>query len=491
MGSGRDEKLEITDKDALRRRHAGNYKPLDNGEIYQLPYEVELAFKEQTFFDDLSDFDFLKPPSSIGKLSLKALRAELMRLDDNAEGTDFWKNFHDSALKSHLNVILGTVKVSERDKDWRKRYLKQTGEKDESKPHHNDMLRCIYLLAHMHKASPSYIRQLSTMGCAWSTDLRLYYPRTDFAFSEEYGAYLSELYANILYHQPAGIRKLVKYLDKLIEKLVRLSDSSFVAAILNGRSEDADSPGLKILKYNQIASVTHFQALNQLLSEKIIGSFTDSSFAEFEAKGTQSFAAASHYRLVAAQCLRLCIGVPSEKRGDMWYPASADPICQGQIEQTIEVYSNALAADALNGLKFESDGTKSGKKDTSIPSAIKKMAEQNPQSIDEILAAKSLDCSNIPELYSKYMVLRTKYAAASKCGAGQDVINSLCSSPKIKLVLEYIRGNSLQKIHADISKLEKQLACMRYVNSFGQQCNDIENSTLIYEYDLHDLPDRK
>jgi hypothetical protein len=490
MESEHDEKLVITDKDSLRRRHAGNYKSLVNGEIYLLPYEDELKSKKQSFFDALSDFDYLKQPPSIGQLTLKALRTELMRLDDNTEGIDFWKNFNDSALKTHLNVILGTVKESKGGKDWRQTYLKQTDEKDVDKPHHYDMLRCMYLLAHMHKASPSYIRQLATVGCAWSTDLRVFYPRTDFAFSTEYGGYLAELYSNILYHQPVGVRKVLKYLDKLIEKLVQFSGSPFVAPMLKGRSEDIDSPGLKILKYNQIASITHFQALNRLLIEKITGPFTDSSFSQLEAREHQGLTTAQHYRLVAAQCLRMKIGVPSEKRGDKWYPVSADPIHQRQIDLTIEVYSNALAADALNGFKFESNGTKSGKKDTSIPSAIKKMAEQNPQTVDEILEAKSLDCANIPELYSKYMMLRTRYAAASQCGMGQQEIDQLRSNPNVEHVLDYIKGNNLEKIHADIEKLEKELAFMMFLSSFSQPINAAGNSTLIFEYDFHDLPDR-
>ncbi|EPB4205283.1 hypothetical protein ACROUB_003618 [Yersinia enterocolitica] len=487
MKSVSDEKLAITDKDSLRRRHSGSYKSLKNGEIYQLPYEAELATKPPSFFDNLSDFDYLKNPASLNKLSLKALRTELMRLDDGMEGADFWKNFNDSALKSHLNIILDTVK-NEDDKDWRKKYLKQTGESDDDKPHHNDMLRCIYLLAHMHKASPSYIRQLSKVDCVWSTDLRVYYPRTDFAFSEEYGGYLSELYANILYHQPTSIRKAIKYLDKIIEKLVQFSDSWLIAPILKGRSADTDSPGLKILKYNQIASITHFQALNQFLSDKITGNFTDNSFAQLEANGTQNLATAQHYRLVAAQCLRMKMGVPSKKRNGMWYPVSATPCSQTVIDDYIKLFSNALAADALNKLEFESDGSKSGKKDTSISSAIKKMACQNPQSIDAILASESLDCSNVPEIFSKYTQLRAMYSEATKNGSQQNLLRELRYNARVKCVLEYIKGNNIVKINSDIESIEKTLAVMKFVT---KQSDIIDNSTLIYEYGLHNLPPRK
>jgi hypothetical protein len=483
-----DEKLAITDKDSLRRRHAGNYKPLKNGEIYQLPYEVELATKPPSFFDGLSDFDYLKPLASVKKLSLKELRTELMCLDDGMEGSDFWKNFNDSALKSHLNIILGTVKKNENDKDWRKKYLKQTGESDDDKPYHNDMLRCIYLLAHMHKASPSYIRQLSKIGCVWSTDLRVYYPRTDFAFSEEYGGYLSELYANILYHQPISIRKLIKYLDKIIEKLVNFSDSWLIAPILKGRSADTDSPGLKILKYNQIASIRHFQALNQFLSDKITGNFFDNSFAQLKKNGTQNLATAQQYRLVAAQCLRMKMGVPSRKRNGIWYPVSATPCSQAVIDYHIELYSNALAADALNKLEFESDGSKSGKKDTSISSAIKKMACQNPQSIDAILAAESLDCANIPEIFSKYTQLRTMYSEAKKNGYAKNFLRDLRYNEKVDYVLEYINGNNLSKINSDIESIEKKLVAMQLLT---KRNNTTDNATLLYEYDLHDLPPRK
>ncbi len=186
------------------------------------------------------------------------------------------ENFNESALNTYLNPILGTTK-------WKQVYIKKSKETDADKPYHNDMLRCIYLLAHLHKASPSFIRQLAEENDVWSTDLRVYYPRKDFAFSEEYAGYLSELYANMLFHQPAKIRRLIKCLDVCIEKLIKHSDSDWIAPFLKHRTQDTDSPSLKILKYNQVASTTHFMALNKYMQNKVSYTFAPTSYAELEA----------------------------------------------------------------------------------------------------------------------------------------------------------------------------------------------------------------
>src|SRR5690606_432284 len=105
----------------------------------------------------------------------------------------------------------------------------------------------------------------------------------------------------------------------------------------------------------------------------------------------------------------------------------------------------------------------------------------------QILEAQSLDCANIPELYSHYMMLRTKYAAALDCGIEKEMLNGLKINPKVEPVLNYIKGNNLEKINADILQLERELLVMSFLTGGIQE----GNSTLIYEYDIHDLPERK
>ncbi|MDE9580349.1 MULTISPECIES: hypothetical protein [Enterobacteriaceae] len=486
MDSTNKEKLCVTNKDELRRRHCGNYRPVSNGEIYLLPYEVLLHSKPQSFFASLSDYDHLKTADKVGKLSLKGLRKELWPLNDEKTHHDFWKNFSDSALKTHLNTILGTTKVVSRGKDWRKTYLKQGKEADADKPHHEDMLKCLYLLAHLHKASPTFIRQLALVNDAWSTDLRVFYPRKDFAFSEEYGGYLAELYTNILYHQPEAIRKVVKNLDLLIDKMVKYSDGMF-AEMLDRRSEDIDSPGLKILKYNQIGAITHTQALQSLLVDKITGPFNNDSFTQLEERANQGLANANHYRLVAGQCLKFKLQTAMTKKGQYWYLDKHNSIPQKDVDQLINLYANALAADALNGLTFESVGSKSGKKDTSLPAAIRQMAEQNPQTIDEILESPALDCANIPEIYTKYAHYRTQYAECYSQGTHTSFIKNMKENQSIKRVLNYVRNNNLGQIHADIDEIERKIKVM---NILQGNMDNIENVTIVFEYGMHKLPPR-
>ena len=471
MGPKNKEKLNVTNKDELRRRHCGDYKPVTNGEIYLLPYEVLLHSKPPRFFASLSDYDHLKTSSTPRNLSLKGLKSELWELDDEKTHHDFWKNFNDSALKIHLNTILGTAK---QDKDWRKTYLKQAKESDTDKPHHEDMLKCLYLLANLHKASPTFIRQLATVNDAWSSDLRVFYPRKDFAFSEEYGGYLAELYTNILYHQPEAVRKVVKNLDLLINTMVKFSEKVF-ADILDRRSADTDSPSLKILKYNQIASITHHQALQRLLADKITGDFYDDSFVQLKEREHQGLANSDHYWLVAAQCVRL----------KLQHPMTTIP--EQDVNQIISLYANALSADALNGLKFESIGSKSGKKDTSLPAAIRQMAVQNPQTVDEILGASALDWANIPELYTKYVSYRTQYAENYRQGMHINFIQNMVLYPAIDKVLNYVRGNNLGQIHADIDEIERKI---KEMNSLQGNVDDIEGVPIVFEYGMHELPSR-
>ncbi|WP_224555875.1 hypothetical protein [Pectobacterium versatile] len=486
MSSTNKEKLCVTNKDELRRRHSGNYQPVGNGEIYLLPYEVLLRSKPQSFFSSLSDYDYLKTATKVGQLSLKELRKELWPLNEDKNQNDFWKNFNDSALKMHLNTILGTTKEMNQNKDWRRIYLKQAKETDVDKPHHEDMLKCLYLLAHLHKASPTFIRQLSTVNDAWSTDLRVYYPRKGFAFSDEYGSYLAELYSNILYHQPEAIRKVVKNLDLLIDKMVKYHNGMF-ASILERRSEDIDSPGLKILKYNQIASITHTQALQNILIDKITGSFHDDSFMQLTKRTHQGLANADHYWLVAAQSLKFKIQSPMTKKGQYWYLDKKNSISQKEVDQLINLYANALAADALNGLTFESIGSKSGQKDTSLSAAIRQMAEQNPQTVDKILESRALNVANIPELYTKYVQYRTQYAEYYLDGNHDNLLTSMRDNKKIERVLDYIRGNNLGQIHADIDEIEREIKMM---NLLEGNIDNIENVTIVFEYGIHELPIR-
>ncbi len=480
MISEHQEKLLVTDKDNLRRRHSGSYKPMINGEIYLLPYEVYLRDKPSSFFASLSDYDHLKKTENMGELTLKGLKKELQVLDDEINGRDFWKNFNDSALKIHLNTILETTST----KDWRKTYLKQSKETDKEKPFHGDMLRCLYLLAFMHKASPTYIRSLADVSDEWSTDLRVYYPRKDFPFSEEYGAYLAELHSNILFHQPIEIRKVVKNLDLLIDKMVKYSNGMF-ADMLNKRSDDVDSPSLKILKYSQIASITHNQALQRFLVNKVTGDFANDSFEQLTTKESQAIASAEHYRLVAAQCLRLKLRMPMVKEGKYWHLKGAPSLSEQDIEEKINLYANALAADALNGLSFESIGSRSGKKDTSLQAAIRKMAEQNPSTVDEILQASSLDAANIPELYTKYIEYRSQYAELFLEGRHFELIQNMKANRVVDKVLNYIRGNNLAQIHADIDEIEKEI---KVINWLEGNLDNIYNVPIVFEYGEHHLP---
>ncbi|HHC7117584.1 TPA: hypothetical protein ACN373_000850 [Vibrio parahaemolyticus] len=500
MKKSNKEKQEITNNDSLRRRHAGNYKSIDNGERYLLPYEAYLSTQPPEFFEQLSDYDFLKSSVPSVSLNFSGLLDELKCLDDLESERGFWKNFNESALNRYLNPILGIAKDSQ---GWKKKYLKIRKETDTDKPHHNDMLRCVYLLAYLHKASPSYIRQLVVENDVWSTDLRVYYPRKDFAFSEEFCGYLSELYSNILFHQPDKIRRLIKCLDVCIEQLTKHANSEWVAPFLTHRTNDTDPPSLKILKYNQIASITHFSALNSYLQDKVSGPFSPNSFAKLEANekessGIQIVATAQQYKLVAALCMRIPLPNSLQKVHGEWVSEGMDPIACKDMDLCIEAVANALAEDALNQLKIESDGTKSGKRDTSIPAAIKKLAEQNPQTVEEILKIGSPDFASVPELYSFYLRKRSEYAIAKLRSSGGvknavlshmppttlSVIKSMQPNPNLRKVLDYIRGNNLDKISFDIEELERDLMIMRLREGEDPKVG------LIYQFVSQSLPPR-
>lgn len=435
-----EEKQEITNVDKLRRRHAGDYQPVANGEVYLLPYEDELNRRDYDFFNALSDFDFLKAGILDRPLTLKRLKKELSNLDNTEKGTEFWKNFNASALNKYLDKILS--------KNWRA-YLSKKGE--ECSKNNNDILRCLYLLSHLHQASPSFIRQLAAFDDIWSTEFRVYYPRKDFLETDAYGAFLSELYVNILYHQPDGIRKIIKNLDSIIDKLVEFAEEPIVNHILCGTSPDIDPPSLNILKYNQVASISHFSALKKYISGYVSGSYSSESAVILEQRehsltGAQIVASANDYKLVAALGVRMNLGVPS-------YPDDDNrDICN-------QVY-NALASDANRKLYFESEGTKGGKKDTSIASAVHTLARQNPQTIEEILLATTLDASNVPEIYSSYINSRAHYVIMGLQGPKkqQEMIDGMKSNDKkIEQVFSYIFNNNLNKILKDMEMLHVRL----------------------------------
>ncbi|OHU91846.1 MULTISPECIES: hypothetical protein [Pseudoalteromonas] len=494
--SQNEEKLRITNKDELRRRHAGNYESINNGERYLLPYEVQLRNQPPEFFKQLSEYDFLKSATSGIKLTLSGLLDELKCLDDLESGRGFWKNFNESALNKHLNPIIGCD-------SWKKAYLKINRETDIDKPHHNDMLKCVYLLAHLHKASSSYIRQLARESDVWSTDLRVYYPRKDFEFSEEYSGYLSELYANILFDQPPKIRRLVKCLDVCIEKLTNHADSDWIAPFLKHRTIDSDAPSLKILKFNQIALSTHHTALNSYLQDKISGPFDLTSFDKLKAnENDQSvvlIASAQQYELVAALCMRVLLQNPLREENGWWVSEGAPPISHEDMKLCIDAVTNAFSADALNQLKIESDGTKNGKRDTSIPAAVKKLAEQNPETVEEIFMIGSADFARVPELYSHYLRKRCEYAIATIRSSGdlgksvlsniaetpQAVVESMQPNPNLKVVLDYIRGNNLNQISTDIEDLERDLMFARL-----REGEDVKVG-IIYQFINPSLPPRR
>ncbi len=454
MSNGSQEKLIITNKDALYRRHKENYESIDNGELYNFGYEVTLRAKEMTFFEKLSDYDFLKGNAD-GDLTLRGLKEELKVLDDLKSGISFTKNFLDHSVKRHLNTILGV-------ENWRK-YLKKSNDVSANRDFNNDILQCLYLLAHLHKASPTYIRELSKFNCTWSSDLRVYYPRNDILLSREYGAYLAELFVNILYYQPHHVRLIIKNLDTIIDRLVEHVDTDCVQGFLGQRSEDSDIPSLKILKYCQAAYISHKAALNAYISDHIAGEFSINSSSEFEfnekklAK-SKKIATANDYRLVAAVGVRL-----NMPRGH---------ILNEELRGYHQTVYNALASDWLRGLGFESDGTKDGKKDTSIAAAIKIIAAQNSENIENIFASSVLSLENVPEIYSTYIKSRAQYALnlMDNSSLANEQLEKMKLNPKISNVLDYIFGNNICRIYQDIIYFDTYLKLTGHNGIFIYEC---------------------
>lgn len=427
---GKEKRL-LTDIDNLRSRHRGNYTPIGNGERYLLPYEVELRKKAHHFFTSLSEYDFLNSNQE-SELSIKGLREALLHLDNTEKLTSFWDNFTGYALKKYLNQILTT-------KNWRKTYLKQSRDKT-PKPYHNEMLKCLYLLAHLHKADPSFIGELAKVDNEWSGELRLYYPRLDILKSEQFSACMAQLFSDILYHQPECIRVVTKHLDQLVDLLIKHVNHPQIAQMLTLRSDDTDGPGLKILKHSQIATITHNNAINRRLKASISGDYSSTSMEEL-ASLPQQHTTAEHYHKAAVIMLRM------HHRG----PISPEMILlyQKHLTDAIRTFANGLAADALRGLKLESEGTKDGKKDTSLAASIRKLVDKNPKPQLELLQSVEIDFAGIPELHSKYLELRVQYVANHERDPeiNKDFLAGMGQPSGYDTVLDYIRGNNLETIY--------------------------------------------
>ncbi|MUJ20453.1 hypothetical protein [Aliivibrio fischeri] len=446
MNRNNTEKTEIIDVQKLIERHSGDFIPVTNGEFLKLPYEAEIERKDKGFFDSLSPYDFMS--SNKADLTLKGLKLELQILDNNIDGISFWKNFNDSALQKHLQNILG--------KEWRS-YLKTRPETNEDKPHHNDMLKCLYLLAHLHKSSAFFIRQLSKQYDLWSIDLKLYAPRNDIENSLAYSAFLAELHTNILFKQKPNIRKLIKNLDHVIDLLVKNSETSLVQALLQNKSPDNDPPSLKILAYSWISLITHNIELQNILKDQITGAYDDNSASELDKKhksmfGGQIKATSVDYEIIAAQAMRLVLGKPISQ--------CDYEMCQKSLKELQRELTNAFCADANRGLSFASKSTKWGKAEMSLSSAMKKMADKNSKSLPEILATTTLNIIDVPEVYSSYVLNRAHYVVLTHSGElhmAKDKIKRMGLNSQIELVFEYFKNNNLESISNDLEKLNLTL----------------------------------
>jgi hypothetical protein len=426
---GKEKRL-MTDINNLRSRHSGNYTPTSNGERYLLPYEVELRKKTHHFFTSLSKYDPLNPNQE-PELSLKGLREELLHLDNTEKLTDFWDNFTGYALKKYLNPILTT-------NNWRKTYLKQSRDKT-LRPYHNEMLKCLYVLAHLHRADPSFIGELAKVGNEWSGELRLYYPRLDILKSEQFSACIAQLFSDILHHKPECIRVVTKNLDQLIDWLVKDVNHPQIAHMLTLRSDDTDGPGLKILKHSQIATITHNNAINMRLKDAISGDYSSVSMEEL-ARLPHKHTTAKHYHKAAIIMLRYHNG-PISPEVMLMHPE--------YLTNAIRTFANGLAADALRGLKLESKGTKDGKKDTSLAASIRTLVEKNPKPQLELLQSLEIDFSGIPELHSKYLEKRIQYVMNHEIDPeiNKTFLAGMGQPFGYDTVLDYIRGNNLEAIY--------------------------------------------
>ncbi len=427
---GKEKRL-MADIDSLRSRHRGNYTPISNGERYLLPYEVELRKKTHHFFTSLSKYDPLNPNQE-PELSLKGLREELLHLDNAEKLTGFWDNFTGYALKKYLNQILAT-------NNWRKTYLKQSRDKT-LKPYHNEMLKCLYILAHLHKADPSFIGELAKVNNEWSGELRIYYPRLDILKSESFSACMAQLFSDILHHQPESIRVVTKYLDQLIDLLIKHVNHPQIAHMLTLRSDDTDGPGLKILKHSQIATITHNNAINKRLKDAISGDYSSVSMEEL-ARLPHQHTTAKHYHKAAVIMLRVHYRGPIHPEMMLAHPE--------HVTNAIRTFANGLAADALRGLKLESKGTKDGKKDTSLAASIRKLVEKNPKPQLELLQSLEVDFSGIPELHSKYLEGRIQYVVNHEVDPeiNKTFLDGMGQPFGYDHVLDYIRGNNLEAIY--------------------------------------------
>ncbi|AZL83327.1 hypothetical protein EIJ81_00215 (plasmid) [Aliivibrio salmonicida] len=446
MNRNNIEKNQITDVQKLIDRHSGSFIPVNNGESFKLCYEAEIERKDTDFFDALSPYDFMT--NGCSELTLKGLKLKLQNLDNTLDGNSFWKNFSDSALQKYLHIILG--------KKWRT-YLRTGAETNEDKPHHDDILKCLYLLAHLHKSNPFFIRQLSMQYDLWSIDLKLYAPRNDIHNSLAYSAFLAELHTNMLFKQSLQIKRLIKNLDHVIDLLVKYSDMSEVKALLQKRSPDTDPPSLKILAYSWISSITHNIKLHDVLKDNIAGEYNDNSASDLDKKqedkfGGQVIATSNDYENVAAQGIRMALGRPIS---DSEYNE-----CESDLIDLRTELVNAFCADANRSLSFGSKSTKWGKSEISLQSAIKKMTRKNLKSFHQILKTTTLNIIDVPEVYSSYVLNRSQYVMLIHSGQ-EDMANNkielMRRNPSTECVLNYLKHNNLESISTDVEKLNLSL----------------------------------
>lgn len=433
----------ISDKDALRARHASDYIPISNGEGFNLAYEQELRSKPSEFFHQLSKYHFLnrQQKAGAGTLTRKELMKELQALDsDETNVGSFWKQFSAKKLTPYLNLILQVEK-------WQD-LINSKHPKD--KAVHDDLLKTIYLLAHLHKAEPSFLKQLAEFDDVWSVEFRHFYPRCDFVDSEYYGACLSEFCINALYNQPISVRVAIKNLDTIIDKLVEHYQHPIVQEVLSSTSPDKDLPSLKVLKYSYLAGSFNYSALNSYLSPLITGEFTADSPDILRERsrgrsGAQLPASYNDYRIVAAMCVKA-------------HSAESPHFLEDEHKMTVhEVIFSALAADANRGLRVESQGSKYGQRDTSIAASVKKLAKRNPNTIEGVFNSQSPDFSGVPEIHTKYLYLRSQYACLVAQGTGREIemINNIqLDRSRLINVHQYIFNNNLEKILEDMVELE-------------------------------------
>ena len=59
---------------------------------------------------------------------------------------------------------------------------------------------------------------------------------------------------------------------------------------------------------------------------------------------------------------------------------------------------------------------------------------------------------------------------------------------KVEKVLNYIKGNNLAQIHADVNEIERKVKLMNILHG---NMDNIEGVTIVFEYGMHELPKRE